>query len=1115
MSVAAWNLRGQGVMNPMMTSVSSISFDPALELLWVGEEYGTLASYTTQVQNESPTWNVYSCFNTTHSNQALLRHIGFLGSGDDTLVTVSDRETIRSFKRGGISVMYLPIPPDTQPSIDQLAVSQAENTIYYSGFNGLTQLRLTEDWQPSCTSVPYESKIETISLYRSLVAAGTANGQVTLRESKDFRSVASQTSVSRSAVRATELFDNTLLVGYSDRTSTSIIKIFDIRMFTEAVQTCTLPNPGDGSSGMTPSTGVFSIRHYQDNFGPQSERAFVLTSQHLHVMQLCAESPSFTTMTLPEAGATCFAVSPSNTCAAVGFENGLVMVYGHPLTRTDFIMANAEQPKRPSHPSFTQSWSEISISTGFDEKVPEEKLASSWPEPHYMILTVPQKLHCVEKEVTTFAMVPNQWGLQRSDSYLPDRKDNLLARIPNPYPFNTMLGEDPVMAHQRLLDLRKEYKRRIKPSSRANANDDYGQMESANSLYGSNQKAPWKALNEIPQKVIGVDNSYPESWLGSLIQCLFLCYPPEFPIRKIILSHLCRREYCVTCELSFIFSNMLVAAASQNLPKEQVLPPIVQIGHLFRTMARLQAFEGVFDRPVSRDDAVAKIHRCQRILLKTLHKDLQDQQAYPLMKNSSASKAETAEYSNSISTYFGTEFEVNNDRKIEPRFYWEVPGSALKVDEGLQHLLKEMERSQEKVQIKRLPRIIVLLLNPEHSHLKPPFSLKISKYNGDDFNYILNSNVIHLADDVEDTGNFVSHQRISDDRFALINDYRVTSPVPFRELDHNVPALRSFSAVVSYYTLSQLVDPPPVIPRGGAGGAVSGGAGGSGAASGAAVEGGEEANRTRSMFEDVGDLLITDIFAKPHMKDKRHLFQSPLKSHTEIKKGMLVAIDAEYVVLKWARRLDEPEFGFPGIPQRKHMALARVSCIISAEPGDERTIVDDYVNTPEEIQDYVTQYSGIRPGDLDPLRSNKSLTALKATYLKLRALVDAGVIFVGHGLAQDFRVCNIVVPKRQILDTLLLFHKTGSRYMSLRFLAYHILGEQVQEHEHDSIEDARTSLRLYRAYQKLKEEGTFEATLDHLLAVGAGSNWSIPSGKAAGDLMTMVEQQSLPSPLTT
>jgi PAB-dependent poly(A)-specific ribonuclease subunit 2 len=83
------------------------------------------------------------------------------------------------------------------------------------------------------------------------------------------------------------------------------------------------------------------------------------------------------------------------------------------------------------------------------------------------------------------------------------------------------------------------------------------------------------------------------------------------------------------------------------------------------------------------------------------------------------------------------------------------------------------------------------------------------------------------------------------------------------------------------------------------------------------------------------------------------------------------------------------------------------------------------------------------------------------------------------------RKIDIYVPPERVIDTVdLYFLKVRQRRLSLRFLSWFVLGEHIQTGTHDSIEDARSALRLYKAYQEFEEQGIFDQKLEEIYKEG-------------------------------
>lgn len=224
----------------------------------------------------------------------------------------------------------------------------------------------------------------------------------------------------------------------------------------------------------------------------------------------------------------------------------------------------------------------------------------------------------------------------------------------------------------------------------------------------------------------------------------------------------------------------------------------------------------------------------------------------------------------------------------------------------------------------------------------------------------------------------------------------------------------------------------------------------------------------------------------------------PLKPTTEAPTpGSPVAIDSEFVALR-AEEIEISAAGDRQVIRPTRLGLARVSVLRGSGPLEAVPFINDYITIVEPVVDYLTKYSGLKAGDLDPRLSTHALVSLKVAYKKLWILLNLGVVFVGHGLPKDFRTINIHVPKAQVLDTVDLFYiRARQRKLSLRFLAWYLLKEDIQQETHDSIEDARTALRLWRKYEQFRAEGVIEKRIEEIYR--DGRKWGFkPPGAIGG-----------------
>jgi RNA exonuclease 4 len=145
-------------------------------------------------------------------------------------------------------------------------------------------------------------------------------------------------------------------------------------------------------------------------------------------------------------------------------------------------------------------------------------------------------------------------------------------------------------------------------------------------------------------------------------------------------------------------------------------------------------------------------------------------------------------------------------------------------------------------------------------------------------------------------------------------------------------------------------------------------------------------------------------------------------------------------------------------PGGHESVLARVSVV----DFHGRQVYDSYVKPKERVTDWRTAVSGISQKSMRFARDFEEVQRDIDKLLKDR-------ILIGHDIKHDTEALKLSHPARDIRDTAKhpAFRKYGNgRKPALRLLAQQLLGVEIQDGAHSSIEDARVTMLLFRKHKQ-------------------------------------------------
>ncbi|PKK24217.1 REX4 homolog, 3'-5' exonuclease, partial [Columba livia] len=210
-------------------------------------------------------------------------------------------------------------------------------------------------------------------------------------------------------------------------------------------------------------------------------------------------------------------------------------------------------------------------------------------------------------------------------------------------------------------------------------------------------------------------------------------------------------------------------------------------------------------------------------------------------------------------------------------------------------------------------------------------------------------------------------------------------------------------------------------------------------------------------FDDVDPKDIEAAIGPEAAKIARRNLELETKSKESVEKVLVKETASEGLTRAVAMDCEMVGVG----PKGEESIVARVSIVNQFG----KCVYDKYVKPTEEVTDYRTAVSGIRPENINTGEDFKTVQKEVTDILK-------GRILVGHALRNDLKVLFLDHPKKKIRDTQKykpFKQRVKCARPSLKLLCERLLNIQVQTAEHCSIQDAQAAMRLYTLEKKTWE----------------------------------------------